>query len=68
MKWMMERDERHRNEDRVKDEKILKMVEAISRKKSATTEEMRSTEQLREEARREELRIARARQQLEHDM
>ena len=68
MKWMMERDERRRNEDRVRDETMLKMVEAISRKQSETTEEMRSTEQLREEARREELRIARERQQLEQDM
>jgi len=59
MKWMMERHERRRNEDRVRDEAMLKMVEAISRKQSETTEEMRITEQLREEARREELRIAR---------
>ena len=68
MKWMMERDERRRNEDRVRDETMLRMVEAISRKQSETTEEMQSTEQLREEARREELRIARERQQLEQDM
>ena len=68
MKWMMERDERRRNEDRIRDETILKMVEAISKKQSETTEEMRSTEQLREEARWEELRIARERQQLEHDV
>jgi len=68
MKWMMERDERRRNEDRVRDETMLKMVEAISRKQSETTEEMQSIKWLEEEARREELRIARERQQLEQDM
>ena len=68
MKWMMERDDRRREEDRIRDETMMKMVEAISRQQNETTQDMRTAEQIREEARREELRIARERQEREHDM
>ena len=47
---------------------MLKMVEAINRKQSETTEEMQSIKWLEEEARREELRIAWEWQQFERDM
>ena len=68
MKWMVERDDRRREEDRIRDEAMMKMVEAISRQQIETTQDMRTAEQIREEARREELRIARERQEREHDI
>ena len=68
MKWMVERDDRRREEDKIRDETMMKMMEAISRQQSETTRDMRTAEQIREEARRKELRIARERQEREHDM
>ena len=68
MKWMMERDDRRREEDRIRDEAMMKMMEAISRQQIQSTHDMRTAEQIREEARREELRIARERQEREQDM
>ena len=68
MKWMVERDDRRREEDRVRDEAMMKMVETISRQQIETTRGIQNTEQVREEARQEELRITRERQEREHNM
>ena len=46
----------------------MKMVDAISRQRIETTHDVWTAEQIREKARREELRIARERQEREHGM
>ena len=68
MKWMVERDDRRREEDRLRDETMMKMVEVMSRKQTEATHEMRISERSREEARQEELRISRERQEMERAM
>ena len=68
MKWMMERDDRRREADRIQDEAMMKMMEAISRQQIQSTHDMRTAEQIREEARQEELRIAKEREEREHGM
>ena len=47
---------------------MMKTIEATSRQQIQSTQDMRTAEQIREEARREELGIARKRQEREHDM
>eukprot|EP00112_Aurelia_sp_Birch-Aquarium-sp1_P026803 Seg974.4 transcript_id=Seg974.4/GoldUCD/mRNA.D3Y31 product="hypothetical protein" pseudo=true protein_id=Seg974.4/GoldUCD/D3Y31 len=54
MKWMVERDDRRREEDRIRDKAIMKMVEAISRQQSETTQDIWTAERVRQETRLEE--------------
>ena len=68
MKWMVKRNDRQREEDRIRDEAMMKMMTSISRQQIQSTHDTRTAEQIQEDARREELRIARERQEREHDM
>ena len=57
MKWLAEREEKRREEDKERDNLMLQLVESISRQQTAVTEDLRSTErerEAREETRRRE--------------